>query len=164
MIFVTIGTQEPFDRLIKLVDNLALSLKEYRIVAQVIRSNYNAKNIEVVDFVSPDDFEKLFNDARLIISHAGMGSIITALTMGKPIIVMSRLASLGEHRNEHQLATVKKMGELEGVYVVNNEEELAITVRRILMLETKVSLSKFSREASGDLIESIKDFIKSIKE
>jgi UDP-N-acetylglucosamine transferase subunit ALG13 len=159
MIFVTIGTQEPFDRLIEMVDELALSLKEDKIIAQVIKSNYSVKNIEVIDFVSPHDFEKLFKDAQLIISHAGMGSIITALTIGKPIVVMPRLASLGEHRNEHQLATVKKMGEIEGVYVVNSKEELSAKVKEILFSGEKSSSAKFSTVASKELIMSIKDFI-----
>jgi UDP-N-acetylglucosamine transferase subunit ALG13 len=163
MIFVTIGTQEPFDRLIEMADELALSLKEDKIIAQVIKSNYIVKNIEVVDFVSPHDFEKLMEDAQLIISHAGMGSIITALTIGKPIVVMPRLAGLGEHRNEHQLATVKKVGQIEGVYVVNTKEELNAKVKELLISGKKLSSSKFSAVASRELIISIKDFINTIE-
>lgn len=54
-----------------------------------------------------DEFDKLCHDARLIVAHAGMGTIISAMTKGKPIIVFPRIAALGEHRNEHQLATSK---------------------------------------------------------
>jgi UDP-N-acetylglucosamine transferase subunit ALG13 len=162
MIFVTIGTQEPFDRLIEMVDELALSLQKDKIIAQVIKSNYIVKNIEVVDFVSPHDFEKLIEDAELIISHAGMGSIITALTIGRPIVVMPRLASLGEHRNEHQLATVKKVGQIDGVYVVNTKEELNAKVKEILISGEKSSSCKLSTVASNELILSIKDFINTI--
>ena len=75
-------------------------------------------------FLAPDEFDKLCHDARLIVAHAGMGTIISAMTKGKPIIVFPRIAALGEHRNEHQLATSKKMKELGYAYVANNKEEL----------------------------------------
>lgn len=163
MIFVTIGTQEPFDRLIKIVDDLALSFKEEKIVAQVVKTNLVVENLEVIGFVSPDEFERLMLEATVVISHAGMGSIITALTMGKPIIVMPRVASLGEHRNEHQLATVKKMVEIEGVYVVHDENELRTTIQEVLTLDSKGTGTTFSKVASGGLITSIRDYIESIK-
>ena len=41
---------------------------------------------------------------QVVIAHDEMGSIITALEMGKPIVVMPRRAELGEHRNDHQVA------------------------------------------------------------
>src|SRR5215217_2444665 len=111
MIFVTIGTQEPFDRLIKAIDELA-PLLNMDIVAQVSNTVIEVKNMKALTFIPPDEFDNYFQQASLIISHAGMGSIITALTMNKPIIVMPRLASLGEHRNEHQTATAKKFEKL----------------------------------------------------
>ena len=104
MIFVTIGTQTPFDRLIKIIDNIALEINE-PIIAQVYNSQYKAQNIQTIDFLSPKEFNDLFEKARLIISHAGMGTIITALLKCKPIIIYPRLASLGEHRNDHQIYT-----------------------------------------------------------
>ncbi len=160
MIFVTIGTQEPFDRLIKIVDELAIDLKQ-DIVAQVFNSSYEARNLTLIDFVNPKEFESLFKKAELIISHAGMGSIISALSIGKPIIVMPRKASLGEHRNEHQLATAKKMGEIDGVYIVRNKEELKKNINFLLKNKNNREVFKFSNVASKELIDSIKEYIKS---
>ncbi|WP_147677621.1 glycosyltransferase [Algibacter pacificus] len=160
MIFVTIGTQEPFDRLIKLVDELA---KDYNheIIAQVFNSNYKSENLTIIDFVNPKEYENLFKKADLIISHAGMGSIISALSISKPIIVMPRKASLGEHRNEHQLATAKKMGAIEGVYVVNGKEDLKANMD--FLLENKnEKVFKFSNMASQSLLASIKNYINSL--
>ena len=59
-----------------------------------------------------------------MIAHAGMGSIITALELGKPIMVMPRRASLGEHRNDHQVATAKRFAEQGRIMVAFNEKEL----------------------------------------
>ena len=86
MIFVTIGTQLPFDRLIKIIDELAPQLNE-EVVAQVYQCGFTPQNIKTVDFLAPDEFNTLFDKARLIISHAGMGTILSALQKDKPIIV-----------------------------------------------------------------------------
>lgn len=108
MIFVTIGTQAPFDRFIKMVDEIAANLNE-EVIAQTFKSQYKAKKIKTVDFLAPDEFNKLFKEARMIVAHAGMGTIISAMQHQKPIIIFPRIAALGEHRNEHQMATAKKM-------------------------------------------------------
>lgn len=123
MIFCTIGTQAPFDRFVRIVDEVAGHLDE-DVIAQVYKSEYQAKNIKTIAFLPPDEFNKLFNKARLIVAHAGMGTIISAMRQNKPIIIFPRIAALGEHRNEHQLATAQKMKELGYVYVANNAEEL----------------------------------------
>ncbi len=103
MIFVTAGTQLPFDRLVKVIDEIAFKLKDTRIVVQALNSVYETKNIEVVNFISSADFDKYLNEAQLIVSHAGMVTIILPLVNKKPIIVMPRLFKYNEHLNEHQL-------------------------------------------------------------
>ena len=154
MIFVTIGTQLPFDRLIKIIDELAPQLNE-EIVAQVYQCGFTPQNIKTVDFLAPDEFNTLFDKARLIVSHAGMGTILSALQKDKPIIVFPRIAALGEHRNEHQLATARKFKEMRTVNVAMNEEELA----SMLLNGDQTTLLHIGNSASPSLIQSIKDFI-----
>ncbi len=154
MIFVTIGTQLPFDRLIKIIDELAPQLHE-EVVAQVYQCGFTPQNIKTVDFLAPDEFNTLFDKARLIISHAGMGTILSALQKDKPIIVFPRIAALGEHRNEHQLATAHKFKEMGAVNVAMNEEELA----SMLLNGDQTTLLHIGNSASPSLIQSIKDFI-----
>ena len=79
-----------------------------------------AQNIRTVEFLPPDEFNKLFSKARLIVAYAGMGTIISAMRQHKPIIIFPRIAAWGEHRNEHQLATAQKMKELGYVYVATD--------------------------------------------
>lgn len=154
MIFVTIGTQAPFDRFIKIVDEVAPQLSE-EIIAQVYKCGFEPKNIKTVNFLAPDEFNELFDKARLIVSHAGMGTILSALQKHKPIIIFPRIAALGEHRNEHQLATAEKFEELGSVYVAMNEEEL-----KQLILRTDLKcLQEIGDSANEGLIRSIKDFI-----
>ena len=154
MIFVITGTQLPFDRLIRMLDELAPQLDE-EIVAQVNGSGYLPHNINTIDILPPDEFDRLFNQARLIVAHAGMGTILSALTMHKPLIVFPRIAALGEHRNEHQLATAAKMKEAGWVYVAETKDELAA----LLLTPDLSPLCTIGNGASGSLVESITDFI-----
>lgn len=154
MIFVTIGTQLPFDRLIKIIDELAPQLNE-EVIAQVYNCGFTPKNIKTVDFIAPDEFNALFDKASLIISHAGMGTILSALQKDKPIIVFPRIAALGEHRNEHQLATARKFKEMGSVNVAMNEEELTT----MLLNGKQTVLQHIGDSASPSLIQSIEEFI-----
>lgn len=154
MIFVTIGTQAPFDRFIKVVDEVSPLLGE-DIVAQVYRLGYKPKHIKTINLLAPDEFSELFSKARLIVSHAGMGTILSALRQHKPIIIFPRIAALGEHRNEHQLATARKFKELGSVYVAMNEVEL----KELLLRKDLKPLADIGDYASPDLIHSIECFI-----
>jgi len=155
MIFVTVGTQLPFDRLIRAVDEIASLLNGERIMAQTNGGRYIARNIEYKSYFSADEFNTLISQSRMIISHAGTGSIISALTYKKPIIIMPRRASFGEHRNEHQLATARKMEELNFVNVAYDEHQLQ---KQILNSEVQC-LQALGDKASDSLILSLKHFI-----
>lgn len=159
-IFLTIGTQEPFDRLIKFVDEIAENFKEnsISIQAQISYSDYMAKNIDTFDFITPNQFELKFNQADLIISHAGMGTIISASTMNKSIIVMPRLAKLGEHRNDHQLATAKAFKDLGYVHVAYSIEELN-QLMDLAIAGKLPHLHKIGEYASSKLLSAIENFI-----
>lgn len=162
MIFLTIGTHEPFDRLVKAVDEIAPEIPDTEIVAQLSNTDYQIRsgNIEVKSFIAPSEFTAYCTRAEFIIGHAGMGTIITALEMGKTIIVFPRKADLRETRNDHQVATVKKLEELNYIYVAYNESEL-----RALILKAKNGnlkpLHTIGNYASPKLLDAVKDFINS---
>lgn len=154
MIFVVTGTQMPFDRLIRGLDEIAPQLDE-EIVAQVNSSSYQPRHFKTIDMLPPDEFDLLFKRARLIVAHAGIGSIISAMECKKPIIIFPRVAVMGEHRNEHQLATAAKMKENGWVYVATNKEELL----SLLLTSDLHPLCTIGEYASERLIKSITDFI-----
>lgn len=158
MIFVTVGTQEPFDRLIAAVDTFAPQLNNLPILAQVARSNYVPRHIKTVDFLSTTVFSSYFSQAKLIISHAGMGTIISALQQEKPIIVLPRLAELKEHRSDHQLATANAFDKLKYIHVVYNEKELKDKVVEVWGGQLK-HLHKLGKFASAELISSLQSFV-----
>jgi UDP-N-acetylglucosamine transferase subunit ALG13 len=159
MIFVTAGTQLPFDRLLKAIDQIAGEFVDVKFVVQALDTTYSAKNIKVLDFLSPTDFENYFDSAKLIVSHAGMGTIINALVKKKPIIVMPRLFKYNEHRNDHQLATAKKMDSLGYVDVAYDEIELIDKVRNMWPDNLKPR-NTIGPLAPDDIVKSIDSFIK----
>lgn len=156
MIFVTVGSADPFDRLIRAVDEWAGSCSRKDIFAQIGRSSYRAQHIEAVQFLTPSEFRDRVRAARLIVAHAGTGSIIAALEEGIPIIVMPKWAHLGEHRNDHQVATAKRFGQRRGIIVANDETEL---VAKLEQAEQLFAPTVIPKEACPDLVSAIRSFI-----
>jgi UDP-N-acetylglucosamine transferase subunit ALG13 len=123
MIFLTLGTQLPFDRLVQALDEIADQIDE-PIFGQIGASTYTPKHFEVADFLTPSDFGKHFSEARVIVSHAGIGTILSGMKAEKPLLLMARRAGLGEHRNDHQLATVAQMQKISGIQIIENGSEM----------------------------------------
>jgi len=124
MIFVTVGTQLPFDRLIKSVDLWAARFPEIEFVVQSGEGGFKSLHCEEKGFISAVEWGNLFSSADLVVAHAGMGTIIKCIDVGKPLIVMPRKSSLNEHRNDHQLATAGQLTGIDNITIVNNEKEL----------------------------------------
>jgi UDP-N-acetylglucosamine transferase subunit ALG13 len=156
MIFVTVGTDLPFDRMVKVIDQWARENDRRDVFAQIGEGAWEPEFIRFSHFLQPPEFSKHFNEASLIISHAGMGTILSALMYGKPILVMPKLASLGEHRNEHQTATAKRMRDLYDVNVAFNEDELRHRLMNLDSLAPPASISGFANES---LTKGLNDFI-----
>ena len=128
MIFLTIGTHEPFDRLVRAVDAwCAAAGTGPRIFGQITdpgHGGHRPQHFEWVARLAPQDYDRRIAAAALIISHAGMGSILTALHHGKPIVVMPRRGHLRETRNDHQFTTVRMLRDRPGLYVADDETQL----------------------------------------
>jgi UDP-N-acetylglucosamine transferase subunit ALG13 len=123
MIYVTVGTQLPFDRLIGLVDSWALS-SNVDVLAQVGPSSVVYSNIKTVPFLSPAESKLAVQRADVIVAHAGMGSILSALELGKTIIIFPRRFEMGEHRNDHQMATARAFENHPLIKVAYSNEDL----------------------------------------
>ena len=129
MILATVGTQLPFPRLIGILDELAPSLKE-RVVAQIGDNPESPRNIEHYRTMEPRQFEDLFRQADRIVAHAGIGTVLAAKKHGRPIIIFPRRAAMGEHRNDHQVATAKQLEQRRGVYIAHDRDALEALLRR----------------------------------
>jgi UDP-N-acetylglucosamine transferase subunit ALG13 len=153
VIFVTVGGQLPFDRLVHTVDRWAAGQKRGDVFAQIGESANPPNHIEWQRFLSPPDFQSKAREAQVLIAHAGMGSILTALEFGKPIVVMPRRAHLGEHRTDHQWATVNHLGKDVGVVVAADEGELLKQLARLDELRSTI-------EARSEQYTHLLDFLR----
>jgi len=156
MIFVTVGTDLPFDRMMKVIDEWAAENHRNDVFAQIGEGGWEPRHIPFQHFLQPPEFREKFQTADIIISHAGMGTILTALLHSKPILVMPKRASLGEHRNEHQLATARHMMEHAGVNVAFDENELR---HRLDHLEELKPTNPIGGHAEPALLDHLRAFI-----
>jgi UDP-N-acetylglucosamine transferase subunit ALG13 len=158
MILVTVGSQEPFDRLIIAVDEWAASSGRSDVFTQIAAGTYRPKHVRFTGFLDPPEFQHLIREAKIVVAHAGMGSIIAALELGKPIVVMPRLARFRETRNDHQVAAAKHFGEQGRVIVARDEQELPEKLEYALTLGQR---DRIDTQASPQLIATIRAFVDS---
>jgi UDP-N-acetylglucosamine transferase subunit ALG13 len=157
MIFVTVGVQLPFDRLVRAVDTWAEG-QERQVFAQIGVTNFQPKHMTFERFLEPEKFSEICRQSELIIGHAGMGSILTALEHGKPLLVVPRRAALGEHRNDHQLSTVERFRSLANVHVAIDEIELVDMLDDLDSFQSMAG-AKEAATTSPQLIATLRDFV-----
>ena len=109
MILVTLGTQNnSFHRLLEEVQkNIDNGKIKEEVVVQSGYTKFNSPNMKILDEVPQDEFAKLVDKADVIITHGGVGSIITAITKGKKVIAVPRLGKYNEHVNDHQVEIIE---------------------------------------------------------
>lgn len=155
-IFLTVGSQSPFDRLIKAVDAWAGTTSEVRVHAQIGQGKYEPKNMPFSRSMTQSEFESRLAECDLVVSHAGMGTIISALVASKPILVLPRHAALGETRNDHQIATAEKFAERGMLVHAANEGDLVGLLARTRDWPVSPALGS---QASRRLLDAITDFV-----
>lgn len=119
MILVTLGTQkEQFTRLLDYIENSNIKDK---IIVQAGHTKYKSNKMEIFDFIPYDKMDKYIDEADIIITHSGTGSVLTPLKKGKKVIVCARLSKYEEHVDDHQVELLEVFKE-EG-YVLELTEE-----------------------------------------
>jgi UDP-N-acetylglucosamine transferase subunit ALG13 len=109
MIFLTVGTQFPFDRLVRAIDDCCdRRIVMDEIFAQIGESEYEPRNFRWVKSLKKADYNRVLADSSHVISHAGMGTISLALDLDKPLLVLPRLKRHGEVVNDHQVAIARE--------------------------------------------------------
>ena len=126
MIFVTVGTHEqPFDRLVKYMDEWAECHKE-EVIIQTGFSLYEPCNCKWQKLFSYNEMEEKIEQARIVITHGGPSSFIAPLQIGKIPIVVPRKKEFGEHVNDHQLDFSNAVAQRQkNIIVVNDVNKLS---------------------------------------
>ena len=132
MIFLTVGTQYPFERLVRAIDEIVgRTGVDEEVFAQIGDSSYQPQNFEAVSSLEKNVFDKHLKEASSVISHAGIGTITVALDNNKPLLVMPRLKKYGEVVNDHQVAIVKRFEILGHILVAYETEELPTKIKQL---------------------------------
>ena len=156
MIFVTVGSDTPFDRLIKTIDRWAFENSRRDVFAQIGRNAWKPQFVAYSEMLGPHDFKRHVNAARVVVGHAGMGTILTALQLNTPLLVMPRRGAMGETRNNHQVDTARELECIKGVDVAIDERSL---IEKLQFIDDAKNSVTISSHADESLTSSIREFI-----
>ncbi len=159
MILVLLGTQNnSFHRLLEEIEkNIDAGNITDKVVVQAGFTKYNSDKMEIFDMIPQEEMDSLIKEADLIITHGGVGSIMSAVKAGKNVIAVPRLKKYGEHVNDHQLEiinTFKKQGIIVGINDVTELEQALSDVK----LLGRVPKS-FRSAQENRIVQIIDDFI-----
>ena len=182
MIFVTVGSQLGFDRMVGAVAAWARArgtgmhgtgthgtgmhggthgtgmhaAEGTRMFFQTGATKVDLAGFEHMPVLSAEEIRRKFDEATLVVAHAGTGTIIECMLRGKPVIVMPRSASLHETRNDHQFATARRFQARGGVFVAWDETELAALLDRASTLTGGAAIQA---HADQRLLDALRAFV-----
>lgn len=156
MIFVTVGQMHPFDRLVRAVDEWATRRGRSDVFAQVGIGGYRPGAFESVELLEPSEFADRIENASLVVSHAGMGTILSVMQRGTPLLVMPRLAKHHETRNDHQVASARMFRERGSVATARDGGEV---MAKLDDHESLTPTRRIGSSASDSLLTTIRSFI-----
>ena len=156
MIFVTLGTNdESFERLLKAIDKeIENGVIKEKVVVQAGCTKYNSKNMKILDLVPRDEFDKLIGECDLLITHGGVGSILTGINKGKKVIAVPRLAKYNEHGNDHQLQIVENFSKRKYILSCKDLNKLGKTIEKAKTFKPQKFVSN-----TNNIITMIEDYI-----
>ncbi len=158
MIFVSVGSMLPFDRLVEAMDTWAAANPAVEVFAQIGAGRFIPKTCRWERMIEPAEFDAKCLEAEVVVAHAGMGTILSTLQSRRPLVIMPRRADLREHTTDHQIATAERFGGRQGITVVEDAPALWKVLEEKNYRAPESQLSSF---ASADLIDRVRTFIQS---
>ena len=157
-VFVSVGSMMPFDRLVRAMDEWAAAHPDVPVEIQIGRGKYEPTHARFVRLMPVDQYRRRVAEAQLFVAHAGMGSIIAAIEAGKPLLMLPRLQTQGEHNTDHQLATAASMGVRPGLHVAADAADLQARASALLA-DTGTPPAPIARFADPGFTDRIRAFI-----
>lgn len=141
---MTLGTQKfQLNRLLRQMDEcIEKGLVNEEVVAQVGNSDYKPQNYKFDSFYDKSHFNECIQKSRIVITHSGVGSIITALQYKKPVIVFPRLKRYNEHVDDHQLDIARAFAQKGYILCCNDNDRLIDLIERCRTAEFKEYVSQ----------------------
>ena len=156
MILITLGTQDKsFTRLLDAVQKqIDAGVIKDKIIVQAGCTKYDSKDMEILDLIPYDKFDEYINKCDILITHGGVGSIITGLKNQKTVIAAARLAKYKEHTNDHQLQIIENFKESGYILALEDFDKLDE-----LLINAKKFKPKKYKSNTSEMIKLVKDFI-----
>ena len=156
MILVTLGTQDKsFKRLLdavqKQIDN---GFIKDEIIVQAGCTKYESKDMKIFDLIDREEFSELISKCDILITHGGVGSILTGLKNNKKVIAAARLEKYKEHTNDHQLQIIDKFTKSGYILSLDNFDRLDETLKKAKTFKPKKYQSN-----TENMISLIKNYI-----
>jgi UDP-N-acetylglucosamine transferase subunit ALG13 len=160
VIFVTVGTQLPFERLVGTVDAWAGARSPRpEVLAQVGSGRVDYVHVCCERTLDGEQYAQVLAAARLMVAHAGTGSILNALDQGVPVIVFPRDNRFGEHRDDHQQQTARQMERMGLVSVAWTEAELVAMIEREI---AKPDSPRQPRRRNTELVDFLRGWLREV--
>ena len=162
MILVLLGTQNnSFHRLLEKMDDLIeKKIIDEKVLVQSGYTKYESKNMRVFDLIPQEELERYQEQADLIITHGGVGSIISSIKKEKKVIAVPRLHKYQEHVNDHQKQIVEAFDRKGYIIGVNSVKELE---KAILKAQDFIPVKYNTEERTNSkILKLIEDFIEKI--
>ena len=155
MIFLSVGNwHKGFDRLVKAMDELIETGGVHeKVVMQIGKGKYRPQRADWFEYCSPAQCEEYIEQCRIVIAHAGMGTIATAIRYGKPVIVVPRRAELGEHYDNHQFNTARQLVQERRILLASDVWEIPER------LEDAKTFIPAGTETSSELISAVESYL-----
>ena len=156
MILVLLGTQNnSFYRLLEEIEkNIKDGTIKEEVIVQAGYTKFQSDKMRIIDLISKEQLEQFQDEADLIITHGGVGSIISSIEKGKKVIAVPRLKQYKEHVNNHQLDIIKSFHEKEYIIGINCVEELEMALKKVQNFRPQ----KYVKN-TGKIIQIIENFI-----
>ena len=156
MILVLLGTQNnSFHRLLEEIEKLKnKGAIEGKIIVQAGHTKFESKQMELLNLIPKEELDKYIHKADFIITHGGVGSIISAIKANKKTVAVPRIHKYNEHINDHQKQIVQ----------IFNEKGYIIGLKDVLELEAAIKkIDEFKpkkyQQNNEKMLKIISDFI-----
>lgn len=125
-VFVTLGTIHPyrFDALVDAVLDSGLANEDT--VWQVGATSRDDLPGRAESLLSPDEFAEAVRNADVVVTHAGVGTILELIDAGLHPVVVPRRAQRGEHVDDHQTEIADYLAGTDAVTVVEADDLCAV--------------------------------------
>jgi UDP-N-acetylglucosamine transferase subunit ALG13 len=162
MIFASVGSMLPFDRLVRAVDEWAADNRDIPVFLQIGNGSYRPVHAECARMLAHHDYAARLKECRLFIAHAGIGSIVQALEIGRQTLMLPRLARLGEHTTDHQLHTVARFRETPGLRVAEDTAGLKEQIGALLA-DPLPGAASLPPHAPAEMLARVRGFLQAAR-